>query len=545
MIRSVGLWLFVTSACFYLLCTSGHTFTLDGVVMYQVTQSIADRGALSAAGPTRWSQGSSGTTVIGPDGQPVFYAKYGIGLSLAAIPAYLLGRMLVPFLDQSQRDLFQIPKAEEARLDALKQGRPIVVDPAEDFRFLWYDPGAGAAREGFLVFCTTWTNSFVAAGIVLGVFLIGREIGYPVTVALATAVLAGIGTPLWAYAKDLFSEPLGALGLTYFLYFAMRGRATDRAWYFWILSGLALGVSALAKPVLIVLAAPAGLLLARYARPLSLSRACIQLGGFALGLGGAGALILVYNYLRFGSIFETGYGSEVLEWTTPVVAGLYGLLIAPGRGILIYFPLWFLLMPATRMFPRERRAELAFIIVSFGLLLGLHAKWHNWEGGVCWGPRFLLPAVPLLVVPIGALLETWPARQDVRVIATLVITAAIVVAFSGTMVNYLEYANWVRWRVIADTTTLAAQGIGDAYQLIIYDPAWAPVTAYWTFPRKDYYFVFDALRRPGFVLGIYTVLAVGFVVSLALLARAVRGGADRSAHGETPYRQRTSNLPML
>ena len=85
-------------------------------------------------------------------------------------------------------------------------------------------------------------------------------------------------------------------------------------------------------------------------------------------------------------------------------------------------------------------------------------------GGVCWGPRFLIPAIPLLVVPIASLLTT--TRRDLQVASSCVLVVSAAIAFSGTVVNYFEYANWLKWQVMTDAS-FAAQGITSAYQLFL------------------------------------------------------------------------------
>ena len=120
------------------------------------------------------------------------------------------------------------------------------------------------------------------------------------------------------------------------------------------------------------------------------------------------------------------------------MVGVVGLLTSPGRGLMIYFPLWLLVLPSIRLFSATRRIELTFIVLSVATLVGLYATWHQWEGGICWGPRFLLPAIPLLVVPIASLFSTWRTRPGVRIASCLVIGLSVAVAFSGTLVNYFE-----------------------------------------------------------------------------------------------------------
>ncbi len=521
--RAVGRWLFVSCACFYLLCTSGHIFTPDGVIMFRVTQSLVERGetSIQELGP---SPGFIGTAVRRrDDGSSVSYAKYGLGLSLAAIPTYTLGRLLVPFLDQEQLDLFRIPPAEEKRKEDFARNGTIAAGADTsadgDFRWLWYDPGALGSREGFLAFSAGWTNSFLVAGSVLGVYLICLAIGHPVRISLATAVAAAVATPLWPYAKDFFSEPLAGLAVTFLLYFALRAHALNRARP-WIWSGVALGVAALAKPALIVLAVPASLLLANYMRRVSARRSLDAVVAFGLGLGCIAVIIIGYDYARFGSLLETGYGSEAAQWTTPLVVGLFGLLASPGRGLLIYFPLWLVLLPGTHLLSRAGRFEYRFSLLCLATLVALYAKWHQWEGGICWGPRFLIPIIPLLMVPVASLLSKWHLRRDLRVAVSGVLLVSTAIAFSGTVVNYFEYANWLKWQVLTDPR-FAAQGITSPYQLFLLRFTYAPIVANWTFPRWDYYFVFDALRRPGAVLMIYLVFALGFLLGVARLYHAV------------------------
>jgi hypothetical protein len=232
-------------------------------------------------------------------------------------------------------------------------------------------------------------------------------------------------------------------------------------------------------------------------------------------------VIVAYNYLRFGSILETGYGTEAGEFTTPVVFGLVGLLASPGRGLLVYFPLWVLLIPAARYSRGERRDVLMFALLTVATLLALYSPWHQWEGGVCWGPRFLIPAIPPLMVPIAAVFEQWLPRRRPRLALLVVLGVSTAIAFSGTVVNYFEYANWLQWQVRTDPS-FASQGITSAYQLFLLRFDYAPVVANWTFFRWDYYFVIDALRKPGIVLAIYSVFAAGLAVGLLRLRAVLR-----------------------
>jgi hypothetical protein len=121
--------------------------------------------------------------------------------------------------------------------------------------------------------------------------------------------------------------------------------------------------------------------------------------------------------------------------------------------------------------------------------------------------------------------------------SALIVAVSTAVAFSGTWVNYFEYANWVKWHVLANAKDFAARGITSAYQLFLFDFRYAPIGAYWTFPRKDSYFVFDAMRQPGLVLALYVAFAIGFATGMTFLWRAIR----QTAPSRNLYSRSTMN----
>src|SRR5262249_51167955 len=135
--------------------------------------------------------------------------------------------------------------------------------------------------------------------------------------------------------------------------------------------------------------------------------------GAAGVLGTAAAALAVYglyNLQRYGSPLETGYaasGANGLVVGNPLV-GLYGLLFSSGRGVL-----WFA--------PPVLAAALAWlrflgrfpnVAPALGALVGLWLLAHAtvgsgdipWDSGWGWGPRYLLPVLPLALLPLA---EWW------------------------------------------------------------------------------------------------------------------------------------------
>jgi hypothetical protein len=128
-------------------------------------------------------------------------------------------------------------------------------------------------------------------------------------------------------------------------------------------------------------------------------------------------LTLVYTQRMFGN-FTGGYGAqgvvEASRFAGPLLAGIGGLLISPGKGLFVFSP-FLLFLP---LYFRRSVADPPYRLLTLCLTLGvvlqilLYAT-TDWRAGYSWGPRFLTDLVPLLVwmlAPIFAALAPWPRR---------------------------------------------------------------------------------------------------------------------------------------
>jgi hypothetical protein len=153
-------------------------------------------------------------------------------------------------------------------------------------------------------------------------------------------------------------------------------------------------------------------------------------------------LLLYYNYARFGTAAETGrtidyvamrrfgYGHFVAPWQ-----GLLGLLVSPGKGILLYSPAVMLGVLAWNHL-RRKDGLLAWTIACIVLVRWVFiASRFDWPGGFSLGPRYLVPVIPFAMIPAAVWLsDRIASRSAVKVLLFLM----------ATFVAVLEQFYWAR-----------------------------------------------------------------------------------------------------
>lgn len=290
-----------------------------------------------------------------------------------------------------------------------------------------------AAAERIVVSCF---NTGVVALIAYYFWWLVQGLGRPDRVRRDLTLLLVFTTPLWVYAKQDFPEPLCALLLLVALDAMLRGRH----WR----AGLVLGAAALVRHDLALLAGLWLLLPPAGAGWRSRAR-------FMLGLLPGAVLALGYNYARYGALLTTGFGDADEKFSTPLLLGLGGLLFSPGKSLFIYAPV-LILLPAAWLALRRIRAQLAWslLLMVVGYIV-LHALWYAWMGGWCWGPRRLVPLLPLLMLPLAVWDDGKPHRLRLLFVFAL---CGLLVNFAGVAVNFSDYLSTDYYRI--DTIFTAA-----------------------------------------------------------------------------------------
>jgi hypothetical protein len=148
---------------------------------------------------------------------------------------------------------------------------------------------------------------------------------------------------------------------------------------------------------------------------------------------------LAYNFVRTGSILRPAtasgqYLSGNNALTGNIFLGFYGLFASPNRGLLLFSPILLLAIVVPFLWQRLSADQRGLLICygagSFGYVL-LISKMANW-GAFGWGPRYLVPILPVVFVAtaIGIVHAGRPLRPVVIslafVSAVLTVPPAIV-----------------------------------------------------------------------------------------------------------------------
>jgi hypothetical protein len=373
--------LFLFFVSIYFLTGQGSIQSSDGKIMYLLTQSMVENQSLS------FLESMNVTETQGPQ-----YSKYGLGMSVLAVPFYTLGKVLSALLgiEESMATQFTV-----SMINAILTAFSCVMI----YRF-------ALDRLNF----RSSTGLFLATGF-------------------------GLSTIGWYYSEDFMSEPATTLFLLSAVYFATNPSKEfkNRSLF---LAGVFLACTISCR--LVTLLAVPGFVFYHWMmwkNEQNLAEYWADIFRAAVPVVVVLIIIMAYNYVRFEDVFESGY--EKGGFGGQFLVGFYGILFSPGKSIFLYNPLTiFGCLAFIRFFTANKKIALFFgwLILSHLLIFSI---WHSWPGGMGWGPRLMLVVIPYLILPVGFLWEAFAKEIKIPLIAALVL--GIAVQIPSITVNIARY----------------------------------------------------------------------------------------------------------
>lgn len=377
----IHLTLFLFFFSVYALTGQGSIQSADGKIMFLLTQAMVENHSVS------FSEMVSLQDTPGPQ-----YSKYGLGMSILAVPFYLFGKLLSFLL--------------------------------------------GIEVSLSTQFAVSMINAIFTALSCLMVFRIATErFEFTLRTGLFLALGFGLSTIAWYYSEDFMSEPATTFFLLSAVYWVTgKDRATRKRDLLWAGTFLALAVFCR----LAVLVVIPGFILYQWmvwaeSAEKNFKELAMDLIRPAIPVIAVLVLIMIYNYFRFADPLETGYE----KISGRFLVGFFGLLFSPGKSLFLFNPLTLFGCLACMLFLREQRKTawlFGWLIVSHLLLFSF---WHSWQGGMSWGPRLMLVVLPYLILPIGFLLREH--KHAVKIPVLLALVAGILIQLPSVTVNATRY----------------------------------------------------------------------------------------------------------
>ena len=304
-------------------------------------------------------------------------------------------------------------------------------------------------------------NTLILSLTSLCIFCISMEVQQSRKIAFVLSLVFSFGSFIWPYNSTFWVQPLQALLLCSSLLFILKVRHYDKSYlcsysikydrkrfYFGAFSGFLLGLSVFAHPISLIFI-PAFLVYTFFRvmrhdiKNFLLLVSLIALMLFFVGL---------VNYARFGSFTDSGYGYFSSLAAHDGWRGLIGLLFSPGVGLIFFFPIAILLPLGAKYMYKENRALFflcTYIIIANWIYIGTlsyGAEPSSWSGGIAWGPRYLIPVMPFIMIVLGSIFMHLRKRRILKAIVISLCLVGFYINLSGILI-WFQYGLMYGWYV--------------------------------------------------------------------------------------------------
>jgi len=437
----------IISFSIFIFTASAHRFTSDDYLAYSQAERIVNQTPIPNFIPGETRPGLQGSNQIQWDfpacKDPIICSNVPLVYSMS----------LIPFI-QLEQNLNILPD-EDLTLDDFDDNHYVwwrnTSSNEETFTFLFYGPVITAISTAIL-------------------FAICRTYNFSIKIAITVAFLYGFTTMAWAYSSTALSVTLVSMTVLLSFYF-YRKFVKNQNFFSLIFCGFSLGASVLVRYdsfiiVVIILVFLIGTILRNKSKLKNLT--CLLIPLFFCAI-----IFMGINYIQFGTFLEYSFKTESgygLGPTSPIHVGVFGLLFSPGAGLFIFSPILFTIFVSFFDFYKKDKSSFLIFSAYFVSMLVFFGNLETWHGFVSWGPRYLLPVIPFLLIPLAASIEK---RNSIGFRFLVIVLGAIGAFFS--LIWLIQDVSWFTWGVMGGDSGLYSLGMAGIHNFSL-NPL-----VFWTF----------------------------------------------------------------
>jgi hypothetical protein len=380
--RLTACGIFIFSLVLYMLISPGRIDIIDGQWRFDVAYNLVHNGSVAVGDPALQYRGLPGV-----EGQ--VYGHYLLSGSLIATPLLYLAEFLSP----DNRDLAQ--------------------------------------------FLFAMTSPLLSATTLAILYLIYRDLGVSSKSSLFWVFILGFASLFLPLTTSVFDQTQNGLFILISFYSAYLAQRSNSSWVA-IVGGIAFIILINYKEAYIVLWPGllwiAGLNQVRgnIIRQIRENQSVqIYLLSGLLGLAG----YFAFNFVRFGAPFAPSSTNHP-PIAGDFLAGLIGLTISPGKGLLWYSPVTLLVIFGWRRFLKAVPDLAQGILIAVGIWTVLIASLSFYGGDWCWGPRYWVPVLPLVF--LAAPFANWSSKGK-RALVTVTIILSFGIQCLAVSVDHQRF----------------------------------------------------------------------------------------------------------
>ena len=396
-----------------------------------------------------------------------------------------------------------------------------------------------------------FVNSLFIALTAVVIFCICIEVQRSNKIALAMSLIYCVCSFVWPYNATFWVQPLQGFLLISSAYFILLTSHHNHSFLcnyvlerkrksllFAGLAGLSLGLSVFAHPTSLILI-PAFLVYAFFS---AMRHQKMDFSILLIIMGTVLFLAGLTNYVRYHSFTEFGYGYFSTLDAHNGWKGLIGLLISPGAGLIFYFPLTILLPLGAKYMYKENKSLFflcLYIIVANWIYVGTLSfgfEPASWSGGVAWGPRYLIPVLPFMMIILVNVFRNLKKGYFLKIIVIGLCLGGFYVNLSGVLIwfqyglmyawsvegvashpNYMDVMTWSPFYspIILHTKALLADYVSTIHPERYLNTSWS-WTSYGNAPCKYDFFIYCNLGTVPVIAALVSMAVVGILIAVRI-----------------------------